>query len=306
MTTMATERISRLNAFRWILIAFTLFYFSPPLHAGGLLWIGAHPDDEGAVAAVMAKFCTTSGEAGKVPCRMLVMTKGGGGDCHGLPDPGQCADPNKVQKVKAVRSQEMQNAALYLHSSLIQWDLTNAPSSSPTEVINRWSAQVGSQAALIDLIQLEILNFLPDRILTFDPRHGVTCHNDHRAIGALVTAAADEMNYPTAWVLYSENGTDYELGSDGQPIWLGNKALVPSDSAIFSEDVSVFLPNYNLTAWKTAIEAARFHQSQLGEPELQGLSLFGNAPATAQKVFFLQRSHVNFATPDSRYEACSN
>ncbi len=56
---------------------------------------------------------------------------------------------------------------------------------SPQTALNDWSEQA-RQWGLVDLnnvVKLEIDKFVPDVILTFDPRHGTSCHPQHRAVG---------------------------------------------------------------------------------------------------------------------------
>lgn len=301
---METSRSSyQVNRYRSIavkpvlMILMTLL-FSSTLHAaGGILWVGAHPDDEGAVAAVMAKYCTTTGEPGKYPCRILVMTRGGSGTCKGLPqNPPPCPTSNDV---KVIRAREMRDAALYLHSSLVQWDFSNEHHAGTwDEPVGRWSGQVaafGGYPFLKSAIRNEILNFAPGVIITFDPRHGTTCHQEHRSIGALVTVVHDELksefpNTYTAELGFVENGKWEGRDSSGQLIWVGNKKWVDEDTQVTFEDVSTFLPNYGKTAWEAAIEEARIHQSQIDPDHPEVFPLISNAPTEAQRVFFLSRS----------------
>lgn len=308
---MATRRrIFNIDYRFMMILSLTILLFSSQAFAVGILWFGAHPDDEGAISAVMAKYCTSSGEPGKYPCRIVVATKGEGGNCKGLPPPEQCTDsqytdpdhPNP-QRVAAVRTEEMRNAALYLHSSLIQWGFTNQHHPGLwNEPIGRWSNEVqviGGLNAIKTAIKNQILQFNPHVIITFDPRHGTTCHQEHRSIAALVTVSYDEMNIGFIPLLFVESALTDGKGANGETIWIGNKAIVDSDPAIFSDDASVFLPNYGDTAWQAAITEAQIHQSQNTVPEL--FPLLTNAPTSAQKVFFLQRSQVQ--ANDSRYES---
>lgn len=289
---------------RPIVIALTLFCFSSPAFAVGILWFGAHPDDEGAISSVMAKYCTTTGEQGKYPCRMVVMTKGEGGTCEGLPQAEREQRCPNFSGVAAVRTEEMRNAALYLHSSLVQWSFTNQhhPNTTWDEPVDRWSKEaklIGGLNAIKTAIKNEILKFNPHVIITFDPRQGATCHQEHRSIGALVTVSADELGFPPGSVLYPENAPWEGKGSNNETIWLGNKNLVDSDLNVGSEDVSTFLPNYGKSAWAAKIEEAQIHRSQNTKPELY--PLIANAPVQAQREFYLQRNLV--ASGDSRYES---
>lgn len=53
------------------------------------------------------------------------------------------------------------------------------------QVLNAWDLEAAGYGlvSMTNVIKLEISKFLPDVILTFDPRHGTSCHPEHRAAG---------------------------------------------------------------------------------------------------------------------------
>lgn len=121
----------------------------PPVR---LLWIGAHPDDEGLVAPIFGPACVELGN----DCAMLVVTDG-----------------------SVVRAGEMQRAAAALHARLTQWDLPDVFD------VTQW----GDRAALVARLALLIASEAPTVIYTFDPRHGSSCHPAHREAGQLTLDA---------------------------------------------------------------------------------------------------------------------
>jgi LmbE family N-acetylglucosaminyl deacetylase len=55
----------------------------------------------------------------------------------------------------------------------------------------------------------------PELVLTFDPRHGTTCHPDHRAVAALVLEAVKLLSAPPLVYLL-----ETRLEADAQPLAL--------------------------------------------------------------------------------------
>lgn len=121
----------------------------PPVR---LLWIGAHPDDEGLVAPIFGPACVERGS----DCAMVVLTN---------PSPE--------------RAGEMQRAAASLHARLTQWDLPDVFD------VTQW----GDHDTLVAKLASTIAAEAPTVIYTFDPRHGSSCHPAHREAGQLTLDA---------------------------------------------------------------------------------------------------------------------
>jgi LmbE family N-acetylglucosaminyl deacetylase len=137
-----------------------------PFDARRILWIAAHPDDDVLIAPLLGRYCLESGSS----CSMIVATRGENGPCE---LPGGCTD------LGAIREQEMGAAAAFFHARLTQWSLPDVMS----DVAAAWGPDVVAR------IEQAITIEQPTVLLTFDPRHGSTCHPAHRAIGALVLDA---------------------------------------------------------------------------------------------------------------------
>jgi LmbE family N-acetylglucosaminyl deacetylase len=135
--------------------------------ARSILWIAAHPDDDVVVAPLLFSLCRDR----SLRCTFIVATRGEKGPCLLA---GGC-EPD----VGTVRTGEMQRAAAYFGASLIQLAYEDGGGVAPPA----WDRDElrSTIASLIDMN--------PDVVLTFDPRHGTTCHPDHMAVGSLVTDA---------------------------------------------------------------------------------------------------------------------
>jgi LmbE family N-acetylglucosaminyl deacetylase len=125
----------------------------PPVR---LLWIGAHPDDEGLIAPIFGPACVERGN----DCAIVILT-------NGSPE----------------RAVEAQRAAVALHTGLIQWDLPDVFD------VSQW----GDRAALVKKLASTIAAEAPTVIYTFDSRHGSSCHPAHREAGQLTREAVSAL-----------------------------------------------------------------------------------------------------------------
>jgi LmbE family N-acetylglucosaminyl deacetylase len=137
-----------------------------------VLWIAAHPDDEVLAAAVLGDLCVQRGN----DCTLLVLTRGEAGHCL---LPAGCAP-----SLATVRRRELRQAAELLHARVTQWALPDGGG-----LDGRWDAAAGGHDALLARLRDLVAALAPTRVLIFDPRHGTTCHGDHRRAGQLALEA---------------------------------------------------------------------------------------------------------------------
>ena len=149
-----------------------------------MLWIGAHPDDETLVARCSGASVSTSA----VKCSFLVVTRGEAGHC--LLAKGCKPD------LGTVRTAEMKRAAKHFRAQLTLWDLPDGGAAS-----GGWDADSGGHETLVARLAGFVARKRPDVVLTFDPRHGSTCHTDHMALGSLVLEAVAQLPNPPATYL---------------------------------------------------------------------------------------------------------
>lgn len=172
-----------------------------------IFWIGAHPDDELIVSPVLGEVCKRS----TATCTFIVASSGSHGicdyrnpKCRDIPAASQ-RTPAQFAAVGSIRMEEMINAAKFITGRsnmqvdeygtyVKQGELSNGLSPDRNTIKIHWDNQLRAATGLSvkDYIKQQIRELRPDVILTFDPRHGTTCHPEHRVIGQEVYNAVLE------------------------------------------------------------------------------------------------------------------
>jgi LmbE family N-acetylglucosaminyl deacetylase len=234
-----------------------------------VVWVGAHPDDEALLAPLLGELC----HAPDVRCSLLVATRGEGGSC-GLD--GGCSPD-----LASVRAEEMRQSATVLDAELTQWTLPNGGPrpGTPEGVIAYWSELRGGQDALVGEIAAELERLDPDVLLSFDPRHGDTCHEEHRALASLVLAAVDTLAAPPAAFFFPA------VEKWEEATWGGYRAVC-DDPAILVYDATRVVPELGEQSWQYLLEVMLAHASQF---DLSYVGLASEAPPEARVVPLLPR-----------------
>lgn len=219
-----------------------------------VLWIAAHPDDEAVVAPLLFKWCVEEGAR----CRLLVLTRGEAGPCL-LPQ-------GCLPDVASVRSAEAGAASELFHAESVLLRYADGGGVLPPQ----WQAP-DVQAR----IAKEIASFDPDLILTFDPRHGSTCHPDHREVGRLVLAATEDAGSRAAVYLLE---TFVEIGSSVQFLNASSTALRFDAEQKLSSGVA---------AWTAVTWDMRRHPSQFSADLV---AIVENVPPAQRSVFIAPAS----------------
>ncbi len=226
---------------------------SPPTFPGvrSVLWVGAHPDDEVIAAPLLGRLCVEEG----LTCTFLVMTRG---------EAGQCRLPNGCHPdLGSVRAAEMRRSARLFDARLIQWTLADGAGATG------WANASGGFSTLLSQISSVVQEVDPDVVLTFDPRHGSTCHPDHRAAGDLVLQAVSQVSRrPTVYLLETiVTGSTVPFTISYAP------GATPAQGA-FGFDANQNLPFLRQAAWQFTVLAAQSHPSQFVPSAVRGLSKF--------------------------------
>ena len=144
-----------------------------------VMWIAAHPDDEAVAAPLLSLWCREQ----RARCAFLVLTRGEAGLCL---RPEGC-----MPDIATVRSAEEAAASQYFNADLILLTLPDGVGATPPS----WPDMTSTIAAYIEAVH-------PDLILTFDPRHGTTCHPDHRATANIVLESVKRLTFrPAVYLL---------------------------------------------------------------------------------------------------------
>lgn len=223
-----------------------------------VLWIAAHPDDEAVAAPLLASWCRD----GHVRCAFLLFTRGEAGECLRA---GGC-----LPDLATVRSSEAGAASQYFGAESLHLTLPDGGGSAPPS----WDLQAGDQTALVLKVSKYIEGFAPDLILTFDPRHGTTCHPDHRAVGEIVLAAVKLLPQPPAVYLLESRVTFVAT-----PFTV-HFAPAFDDAGRF--DATATLASTATPAWNAVIDDMLRHPSQFDGTWIDAIK---NVPPLERAVF---------------------
>ncbi|MEA2602310.1 MAG: hypothetical protein QOF89_3302 [Acidobacteriota bacterium] len=238
----------------------------PPLLPGttSVLWVAAHPDDESMAAPLLARLCLDEG----LRCSFLVFTRGEKGPCL---LPGGCRPD-----VATVRTTEMIRAAKLFNARLDLWSYVDG--GGAVDVTPTWDAAAGGHAALISSLSSFIGASGADLILTFDPRHGSTCHPDHRAVGNLVVDALAQLPHPA--VLYF---LETRIVPNDSTHGVRFSPAAPASAGVFAFDANVNLFSTGSAAWQSLVVDLQAHPSQFDAPFVRAIK----AMSTRERVVFL-------------------
>jgi len=243
-----------------------------------ILWIAAHPDDEILISPLLGSICIDQGKR----CKFLIATRGEKGECL---LPGGC-----YPDLATVRTREMESAAAFFNAQLTLWDLPDASGDSPESVMEAWSSRVGSRTMLIQGLATAIFQSGAHEVVILDPRHGGTCHADHRAISTLVLEAVQSLgaNGPVE-VFLAETLV--------QPDQLAGvvrfRPAVPSDPETVAFNANASRPN-GRSVWEfTALDVA-LHPSQFDSSTVLALE---NTPFSDRVLHFIRLSEADLADP---------
>lgn len=239
-----------------------------------VLWVGAHPDDEGYYGApLLGHLCRDLGG----DCTLLVATNGSTGSCR---VPTGCPPD-----LGTWREGEMLAAGDALGGTVEQWRWPPGEyPGDPTMDLSRWATAAGSEAALVEAIGAVLDRVNPEIVVTLDPDHGASCHAEHRVVSRLLLAALDARG-STARVLFNEGV--------GLPPFVQDEDLLAYDAsepATTGEDT-----------WGYLLLDLMAHRSQATPEEV---AAFAATEARSRRLYFLDRA--DRAEGDPRYQRCPN
>lgn len=252
--------------------------------AGTVLWIGAHPDDEVLLAPLLGELCVE----GRHRCALLVATRGENGACR---LPGGCRPD-----LATVRGAELVAAARLYRARLVQESLPDVFGPTPAAVRDAWMVAAGGGEQLLDRLAGAIAAIAPRTVITFDPRHGTTCHNAHRAIGRLALKALQRLagEPPAVFLLESR----VRIAPGGSRISFSSAA--PGDGEMLRFDANTPLRGGSGTAWDFLLADAGRQPSQFDATFLGSLRA---VPAPHRQVYLLPAAALT--TDTSPLDLCA-
>lgn len=237
---------------------------------GRVVFVGAHPDDELYAAPWLAKLCLEDAQS----CKFVVLTRGEAGNCK--------RTAGCTPDLASVRAEELTTSASHFNAELVHWNWGDGVASSPTAVLEAWSDRAGGDEALVGMVADELVGAA--RVVSFDPRHGDSCHADHRAAGAVAIAAVERAKLPASSVTLIASRLVLDKA-------------VPEDTAVWGFDASQPLSSTSAPAWESLIAVLRAHTSQFTSTEVDMLR---STPPANQRTWLLNLE--NAVADDPRYE----
>lgn len=229
------------------------------------MWIAAHPDDEALVAPLLARWCLD----GRARCSLLTATRGESGPCL---RPDGC-----LPDLASVRSAEAGSSSQYFGANAILLSLSDGGGAAPPP----WDIDSGGSPDLVATIAGFIRAEAPELVLTFDPRHGTTCHPDHRAIAAVVLEAVKLLTAPPAVYLL-----ETRLEVDAQPLTLRFRSAAPGAIRF---DANEPLAATGGPAWNAVAADMERHPSQF---DASWLAAVLSVPAADRAVYLATASTI--------------
>lgn len=245
-----------------------------------LLWIGAHPDDETFAMPLMADLCLRHGAR----CHFLVLTDGGKGNCQLAPERCGYQDAGGAPPGSLGEQRLAEHAAVAaaVGATVRAPALEDSSSTTIAGALARWEAQLGGTTPQTlerarQEVRAAIAASSADVILTFDPRHGIYCHPDHRAASLLAILAATDAGFDPDRVLMLENTSPY-LSTTGE---ITMRAWVPEDPALLTYDA------HAAGTWRAITDTLSLYPSQFRPDQVQ---LLAQMQVAARKASFLPLS----------------
>lgn len=224
-----------------------------------VLLVSAHPDDEGLFAPLLAEVCRFNGAT----CHLVVAAEANSPGCIiplKLHDLEMCSSMRRYETAASAANLNASHEFYGWRDVLLPWNDAGLDRN-----IDEWARDVGSRARLVQRISKTLEEFKPDFLLGFDPRHGTTCHPNHRAIVLLALEALKQLSTeqrPAVW-LVSDFAVPMTAPPNLAPIIDGFGIVRwPNDNVATTwYDSNFRLPN-GRTTWDYLVDTLRLNSTQ--------------------------------------------
>ncbi|WP_374601744.1 PIG-L family deacetylase [Arenimonas sp.] len=226
-----------------------------------ILHVGAHPDDESTFAPMLAEACRFNGAR----CHLVVAQDADSWGCLmglGLEDRDKCSEMRRMEVSASAANLNATHEFFGWREGRYNWNDAGVESN-----LAGLAREQGGRSRLVDRFMQTLESFRPEVVLAFDPRHGTTCHPNHRAVVRLLLEAVDRLEprqRPEVWFGsdFAVPGAPEEIAriTDGFGIvrWPGDRAPV------VWYDMTAPLPD-GRTAYDYLVDALRLNATQFGE-----------------------------------------
>ncbi|HBL27924.1 MAG TPA: hypothetical protein DD490_13885 [Acidobacteria bacterium] len=233
--------------------------FSEHLRGKTLLFVAAHPDDEWGVAPLFAEACLFNG----AKCHFVVASEARSWGCFptiGLRDPAECTRIRRDEMIKSATALGGKVTFFGWEDAFYAFDQAGMERN-----IALWAKDNGGRDALVARFKGVIDAVKPGVIFSHDPRHGTTCHPNHRAVTLLMLEALNQTDANTRPEVWFENDLFVEDIMDAPTkAAVDNGAFFPwpkDRSPMYWYDASKVLPN-GKTGFDYLVATMKTHATQ--------------------------------------------
>lgn len=261
--------------------------FGAQLAGKRILHVGAHPDDEGIFAPMLAEACRFN----RATCHLVVALDEDSWGCLlsiGMKDRAECSRIRRLEGSASAANLNATHEYYGWREGLYNWN--DAGVRSNLEGLAR---EVGGHAVLVARFRRTLDAVRPEVVFAFDPRHGTTCHPNHRAVVSLLLEAIAGLpseRRPTVWF-----GSDYAV--PGAPPEIAavtagyGIAPWPSDGTpLHWYDATVALPD-GRTGYDYLVDTLRLNATQF--PEVATGRVTPSPPHKHRRVPLVRLQDVN-------------
>ena len=210
--------------------------FSAQLSGKRILHVGAHQDDEALFAPIMAEACRFN----NAKCHLVIALDADNWGCLltiGMKDRNECA---RIRRIEGAASAANLNATHEFYGwrgGLYNWNDAGVQSN-----LRGLAREAGGHAALVARFRQTLDAVRPDVVFAFDPRHGTTCHPNHRAVVSLLLEAIAG------------------LPSDRQPqVWFGSDYAVPGAPP----EIAAVTDQFGIVRWPDNSTAVHWYDANV-------------------------------------------
>lgn len=264
--------------------------FSTLLANKSILFFGAHPDDETVSIAMMAEACLHNNAA----CHFAVISDYKSYGCYltiGLSDPHECS---------RLRKEEMLTSAALVGGSVefYGWEeyFFAHDQAGLQRNLARWADDNGGRTALLTRILETLETTSADVVIALDPRHGSSCHPNHRAATLLLMEALETLPAERRPDVFFESNFYITAHMDEETLagFMGG-GIYPwpgDDAPIHWYDASKILPD-GQQAYDYIVASLKAHATQF--PEIADGSTTPAPPDSLKRAPYVKPADIDIA-----------
>lgn len=262
--------------------------FSALLAGKSILFVGAHPDDESASMAMMAEACLHGGAT----CHFTVVSEEKSYGCYltiGLADPHECT---RLRRAEMLESAALAGGTVEFYG----WEeyFFSHNQAGLERNLDDWAADIGGRDALVARFRQTLDEKKPDVVISLDPRHGTSCHPNHRAatlllmeaISALPAAARPEVFFENNFYVVARMDEETAAGFMNGGIY----AWPDDPSPLHWYDASKVLPD-GRQAYDYMVASLKAHATQY--PDIADGSLTPDPPAALRRIPYVKPADID-------------